>query len=440
MFSMWRFLCLTALVPARLSKFQHCSKPYVPLVPSGWWQISLHRLEGASWMAKVDTYQTVEKSQPLARGTWRRTWEHFGEGLVPPLQSWRCPHLLCEFVVLPHMAGSFCPLAGKARLWSYTSASINLHWLMGILPGLGHWFLSAKAGSNIPSRLQGAYHLFKAYCRSIRATPMIKNFTKENMGWTSLAKFPESSCKGSDCRLLLGFLVDFMYHDRTYEVNSICHAAVDAVRSMDDCMRLLFTANRTFLTRAEGLAAFNLLEVWHVKTHACARGCYDQSLCFFNLTPKFHYLQHVSSDVKAQLDAGHDEILNPALFATQMAEEYIGKSCQVARTTHPCTAVQRTAQKWLVFCKQWWDADVCWQQKNDCLLSAGDRSQDNDMQNTNSWHRNMDRERSLDIFNSHITMRLDSRHTISCCIYLDHNTWNKGQLYIHVYIYIYIYI
>ena len=173
------------------------------------------------------------------------------------------------------------------------------------------------------------------------------------------------------------------------------------------------------------------------QTHACARGCYDQSLCFFNLTPKFHYLQHVSSDVKAQLDAGHDEILNPALFATQMAEEYIGKSCQVARTTHPCTAVQRTAQKWLVFCKQWWDADVCWQQKNDCLLSAGDRSQDNDMQNTNSWHRNMDRERSLDIFNSHITMRLDPRHTISCCIYLDHNTWNKGQLYIHVYIYIY---
>ena len=193
----------------------------------------------------------------------------------------------------------------------------------------------------------------------MRETPMVKHFTRENLGWTSLAKYPDCSFKGSDTRLLLGFLIDFMYHDNTHEVNTCCRDALDAARCMDDCIRMFYTEDRTFLPRAQGLAAFNLLESWHVKSHACARRCYDQSLCFFNLTPKFHYLQHVSTNIKEQLDAGLQEILNPAIFATQMAEEYIGKSCRVARTTHPCTAVERTAQKWLVFLKKWWDEDIC---------------------------------------------------------------------------------
>ena len=185
---------------------------------------------------------------------------------------------------------------------------------------------------------------------------MLKHFTRENLHWESLAKYPDSSCKGSDSRLLLGFLVDFMYHDKTHEVNSICKDALDAGRSMDDFLRLIFTEDRTFLTAEQAVSAVNLLTVWHSKSNACALGCYQQQLCFFNLTPKFHYLQHISTDLQKQISARCDP-LNPALFATQMAEEWIGRSCRIARTAHPCTAVSRTAEKWLVFCHQWWDTD-----------------------------------------------------------------------------------
>ena len=94
----------------------------------------------------------------------------------------------------------------------------------------------------------------------------------------------------------------------------------------------------------------------HEKYQACARACYDQSLVFFNLTPKVHYLFHVSDDTKKQLLVNDLQcILNPALFSTQMAEDYIGKTCRVAKTVHPCTAAFRTAQKWLVVTKQVWD-------------------------------------------------------------------------------------
>ena len=214
-------------------------------------------------------------------------------------------------------------------------------------------YVSSKEGDAIPQKLQTAYSLFKAYCTSKHETPMVKHFSRDNLGWESMAKYPEASFKGSDTRLLLGWLIDWMTHFQVNSVNSICADALEACRSMDGFMRLVFTSDRTFLDREQGFLCLKLLNVWQMKTMACAKQCFRESLCFFNLPPKFHYIFHVTSDLKKQLGAGGNFILNPALFSTQMAEEYIGKSCRIARTVHPSTAVQRTAQKWLVYMKQW---------------------------------------------------------------------------------------
>ena len=50
---------------------------------------------------------------------------------------------------------------------------------------------------------------------------------------------------------------------------------------------------------------------------------------FFPLTPKFHFLLHVAADLKEQLSRMQSTdryILNPGLFATQMAEDATGRS------------------------------------------------------------------------------------------------------------------
>lgn len=215
-----------------------------------------------------------------------------------------------------------------------------------------------KAGSSVQSKLAAAYTLFRAFCRSVKATPNIKTFSRDNLGWDSLAKYPEASFKGSDVKVLLQFLIDFMYHDNSAQGDNVCEAALHAARCMDDFLRLAFTAHRAFFSRGDAQAAYNLLQQWHEKTYLCARLCYARSLCFFNLTPKFHYLQHVSTDLQRQLDdSALRDIINPATFSTQMAEDYIGKSCRVARTCHPSTAVQRTSQKWLVHMRQFWTQD-----------------------------------------------------------------------------------
>lgn len=94
------------------------------------------------------------------------------------------------------------------------------------------YMVHLQAGSSIPQKLQTAYTMFKAFCKHSRATPFVKTFTRDNLGWDSFAKYPEASFKGSEVKLLLGFLVDFMYHDETHQVNQICCDALDAARCM----------------------------------------------------------------------------------------------------------------------------------------------------------------------------------------------------------------
>jgi hypothetical protein len=95
-----------------------------------------------------------------------------------------------------------------------------------------------------------------------------------------------------------------------------------------------------------------------VKNFTCATLCFGKRLCFFPLTPKFHFLLHVAADLKEQLSRMQSTdryILNPGLFATQMAEDATGRSCRMARTCHVLTASVRVAQKWLIAIKLFWD-------------------------------------------------------------------------------------
>ena len=62
-----------------------------------------------------------------------------------------------------------------------------------------------------------------------------------------------------------------------------------------------------------------LLNLYLRKAYFCAKACFESKLFYFNLTPKFHYIAHVSVDLQVQLSLSgdNDVVLNPALFATQ---------------------------------------------------------------------------------------------------------------------------
>lgn len=198
---------------------------------------------------------------------------------------------------------------------------------------------------------------------------MVKHFTRDNLSWTSLNKYPEASFKGSDTRLILGFLVDVLAN-RSAEMDALEMAAYSGAKAVQDFLVLIFSVKKPFLSIAQGLKCVSFLNLYLERTYVCAKTCYDCKLHFFNLTPKFHYIAHIMLDMQFQLLScgGADEILNPAIFATQAAEDWVGKTCCIGRTVHPANVAKRSAQKWLIAVKLEWDKVRA--EKMCCLLCA----------------------------------------------------------------------
>lgn len=220
-----------------------------------------------------------------------------------------------------------------------------------------------EAGGSIPAKLADAYTDFRQYCRGKHETPMVKHFTKENLGWNNMRRYPECSFKGSDTRLILGYVIAVLERPSTV-LDAVSRTSYVAARAIDDFLRCVFGTKddgngcrKPLLTHDEGKHAADLLKVYLENFLACAKLCFEGSKCFFNLTPKNHYLMHIHYDMEAALRAcgANGCILNPALFATQMAEDATGRSSRISRTVHPKTTSLRVAQKWMILAKLFWD-------------------------------------------------------------------------------------
>ena len=72
------------------------------------------------------------------------------------------------------------------------------------LVAVGGHFQPSEGGTSVPACLKEAYKSFALFCKSIlHETPDVKTFSRENLGWKSLAKMPEASwILGKDKALL----------------------------------------------------------------------------------------------------------------------------------------------------------------------------------------------------------------------------------------------
>ena len=148
------------------------------------------------------------------------------------------------------------------------------------------------------------------------------------------------------------------------QVEGIASTVYTALKAIDAFLRTVFGEKDekgcclSMWAKSMAQSALENLELFLNEVYKCACMCHRQSLCFFNLTPKFHYLGHVCVDFSLQLERRDiNYVLNPGLFATQMAEDATGRSCRMARTCHVRTSSLRVAQKLLIACKLFWNED-----------------------------------------------------------------------------------
>ena len=132
-------------------------------------------------------------------------------------------------------------------------------------------YIYSQAGNNVPDRLANAYGSFRRWCKNMHATPAVKHFTKENLGWTSMAKFPDCSFKGSDTRLLLGWLLNFM-EEPNVVLDEVATNACVAAKAIDDFLRLCFGnkdaqgCRKILLTQEEAILCLSMLKVYRTNS------------------------------------------------------------------------------------------------------------------------------------------------------------------------------
>ena len=108
---------------------------------------------------------------------------------------------------------------------------------------------------------------------------MVKHFTKENLGWTSMGKYPECSFKGSDTRLILHFLIAFLERPEV-SLDAIASNGYVAAKAVHCVLRKIFSCKSALFKRCEAYEVLANLNLWSEKFRQCAQQCFDQQLCF----------------------------------------------------------------------------------------------------------------------------------------------------------------
>ena len=159
--------------------------------------------------------------------------------------------------------------------------------------------------------------------------------------------------KGSDIRLVTKWLVDYL--SRPWLFDDMTSHVFDFLTALDSFHHLCFVeSNRVWMNNAQMRSGRSLLARFFAGYSNAAQLCHMRGWLFFNITPKYHYLLHIEHDLA--LSKNHNWGFNPACFATQMDEDYMGVSSRMSRCVHPLGAAKRTAQRWLIYSwLQWKD-------------------------------------------------------------------------------------
>ena len=78
----------------------------------------------------------------------------------------------------------------------------------------------------------------------------------------------------------------------------------------------------------------------------------------FNLVPKLHFLVHVALLLHQGLKAG-GSILNPSVWSTPMAEDFVGRMCRMSVRVHPTVVSTRGTEKYLVKARRLAQSKAC---------------------------------------------------------------------------------
>jgi hypothetical protein len=199
-------------------------------------------------------------------------------------------------------------------------------------------------GATIELGLQYVSVQFQQWCQIHKVKPSIAELTRRNLHWSSS---PELPGKGSDCKLFIMFLnnlltdMEVLPDSWLAQVSTCVWALAHALWTLDMAGWML-----TEEEADQFVDSGNLFLACYVHLAADA---VRQGRRTFKLRPKLHAFHHIVLRIETR-----QSLQNPRFHQNFMDEDFVGRMCKLARSTHQRTVAARSLQRWLLMLAVRW--------------------------------------------------------------------------------------
>ena len=204
--------------------------------------------------------------------------------------------------------------------------------------------------------LKRAHGRFRLFCLASQRPAALHSFTKDNFNAPKRKAFPWMSCKGSDCTLLMQWIVVLtrgflMIMDPECEQRELLELIYQAARAGDQWMRCLYK-HGIWLSRTCATALLREQRCFLETYNSLAQRSLQMGHCFYGMKPKIHMLAHTAWETKCLLGLEDLELIpNPMLWCCEPNEDMVGRISRISRRVHQKTVCMSTIQKYLVKCR-----------------------------------------------------------------------------------------
>lgn len=199
----------------------------------------------------------------------------------------------------------------------------------------------------------------------------LKHFTKQLMHWPRIDSFPYGRYKGSDCMLMIRWLLHMVRHGVCPDAgigrpgrSLLTNPPVDWTRPFLERIALACESSLRFfrIMHTEGLwltrdAAASMARACYEFTQSysdLARRCSARMFNRYHLEPCLHAFHHYYVDLQSQLDSGAQVCLSPAAANCEADEDFVGKCARMSRFVHAGTTTLRTLERYMLKIRSVW--------------------------------------------------------------------------------------
>ena len=215
-----------------------------------------------------------------------------------------------------------------------------------VLAQLQYFDFTTDDDCNLPARLERAWGSFNLWCRTTGKSPAIHSFSKALLNYKNARSFAWCNVKGSDNTLITSWLLFFI---KLSSQNDSRHARLEQVLIETlTCALTVFEILHSHPLWLHRVCAQRVQH--HLATvlrgfKVLAKMAKDLSVPAFGLKPKLHACDHISRDIKRQLQSKAPKVLNPLAFSCEANESVVGHVSRISRRVSSRTVSGRVLDR-----------------------------------------------------------------------------------------------